>query len=30
MTGWKPVPVAARRTFPSVESIVKQNIVRRG
>lgn len=27
---WKPVPAVARKAFPSVETIMKQKIVRRG
>lgn len=27
---WQPVPAAARKTFPSVEAIMKQRTVRRG
>jgi plastocyanin len=29
-SAWKPVPRAAQKAFPSVESIVKQHVVRRG
>ena len=28
-SGWKPVPVAARQAFPSVDTIMKQWVVRR-
>jgi plastocyanin len=28
--GWKPVPLAARQAFPSVNAIVRQKVVRRG
>jgi plastocyanin len=28
-SGWKPVPVAARQAFPSVDTIMKQRVVRR-
>ncbi len=28
--GWKPVPAAARRAFPSVERILREKVVRRG
>jgi plastocyanin len=28
-TGWKPVPEAARKTFPAIDRIVKERVVRR-
>jgi plastocyanin len=28
--GWKPVPPAAQRAFPAIETIIKQGVVRRG